>query len=69
MCRESREIQKFVDRLGAITVCVRRKEAEEAAVSNHADADVLNYNYDCYIDNNHSLEHLQLAAKTFLKSI
>lgn len=69
MCREPQEIQKFVDRLGAKTVCVRREEAENAAVSNHADKEVLNYKYDYYIDNNYSLEHLQLAAKAFLKSI
>lgn len=69
MCREPREIQKFVNRLGAKTVCIRNEKAEYAAVSNHADAEVLNYEYDYYIDNNHSLEHLQLAAKTFLKSI
>lgn len=66
MCREPQEIKKFVDRLGAKTVCVRRKEAENAAVSNHADANVLDYEYDYYIDNNSTLEHLQIAAKHFL---
>ena len=66
MCREPQEIKKFVDRLGAKTVCVRRKEAENAAVSNHADANVLDYEYDYYIDNNNTLEHLQIAAKHFL---
>ena len=66
MCREPQEIKKFVDRLGAKTVCVRRKEAENAAVSNHADANVLDYEYDYYIDNNDTLEHLQIAAKHFL---
>lgn len=66
MCREPQEIQKFVDRLGAKTVCVRREEAEKAAVSNHADANVLDYNYDCYINNNKDLAHLQNAARVFL---
>ena len=66
MCREPQEIKKFVDRLGAKTVCIRRKEAENAAVSNHADANVLDYEYDYYIDNNDTLEHLQIAAKHFL---
>ena len=66
MCREPQEIQKFVDRLGAKTVCVRREEAEKEAVSNHADANVLDYEYDYYIDNNKDLAHLQNAAKVFL---
>ena len=66
MCREPQEIKKFVDRLGAKTVCVRRKEAENAVVSNHADSNVLDYEYDYYIDNNNTLEHLQIAAKHFL---
>lgn len=66
MCREPQEIQKFVDRLGAKTVCVRREEAEKEAVSNHADANVLDYEYDYYIDNNKDLAHLQNAARVFL---
>lgn len=69
MCREPEEIQKFVDRLGAKTLCVRREEAEKAITSNHADANVLNYNYDFYINNNHSLEHLKIAAQHFLTLI
>lgn len=67
MCREPEEIQKFVDRLGATTVCIRRKEAENLEASNHADAEVLNYEYDYYIDNNYTLEDLRKAAINFLK--
>ena len=69
MCREPQEIKKFVDRLGAKTVCVRRKEAENAAVSNHADANVLDYEYDYYIDNNDTLEELKIKAKEFCNYI
>ena len=69
MCREPQEIKKFVDRLGAKTVCVRRKEAENAAVSNHADANVLDYEYDYYIDNNGTLEELKIKAKEFCNYI
>lgn len=64
--REPDEIQRFKDELGAVTVCVRRKEAENAAISNHADANVLDYEYDYYIDNNKDLAHLQNAARVFL---
>lgn len=66
MCREPQEIQKFVDRLGAKTLCVRREEAENSEFSNHADANVLDYEYDYYIDNNKNLAHLQNAARVFL---
>ena len=69
MCREPQEIKKFVDRLGAKTVCVRRKEAENAAVSNHADANVLDYEYDYYIDNNGTLEELKIKAQEFCNYI
>lgn len=64
--REPEEIQRFKDELGAVTVCVRRKEAENAAISNHADANVLDYEYDYYIDNNKDLAHLQNVARVFL---
>ena len=60
------KILEFVDRLSAKTVCVRREEAEKATVSNHADANVLEYEYDYYIDNNKDLVHLQNAARVFL---
>ena len=69
MCREPQEIKKFVDRLGAKTVCVRRKEAENAVVSNHADANVLDYEYDYYIDNNGTLEELKVKAQEFCNYI
>ena len=69
MCREPEEIQKFVERTGAKTLCIRRKSAEEKTTSNHADAKVLEYEYDYYIDNNHSLEHLKIAAKAFVDLI
>lgn len=69
MCREPKEIHKFVDRLGAKTLCIRRAEAENAEMSNHADKEVLNYNYDYYIDNNGTLEELEQKAKDFLTLI
>ena len=65
MCREPKEIQKFVDRIGARTLVVRRFKVEELSQSNHADTNVLNYKYDTYIYNNGSLEDLQKIAYSF----
>lgn len=67
MCREPEEIQKFVDRLGAKTILVRRREAESTEASNHADADILKYRYNYEIDNNGSLAELREKARGFLK--
>lgn len=67
MCREPQEIQKFVDRLGAKTILVRRKEVENIEASNHADADFLKFKYNYEIDNNGSLAELREQARGFLK--
>ena len=68
MCREPKEIQKIVDRLGAKTLLVRREAVEETAQSNHADKEVLNYNYDITILNNGTLDELKDVAITFCDS-
>ena len=68
MCREPKEIQKFVDRIGAKTLLVRRKVVEETAQSNHADKEVFNYNYDITILNNGTLDELKDTAITFCDS-
>ena len=65
MCREPKEIQKFVDRIGARTLVVRRFEVERIPQSNHADADIHKYKYDSYIYNNGSLEDLKELANRF----
>lgn len=69
MCREPEEIQKFVDRLDAKTLLIRREVAEFEQTSNHADANVLNYNYDFTIENNGTLEDLQHTARDFVDKI
>ena len=56
MCREPKEIQKFVDRIGARTLIVRRFSVEELPQSNHADADIFNYG---------TLEELEELANRF----
>ena len=68
-CREPKEIDRIVDKYGAITVCVRRTEAEKVSYGNHADDEAICHEYNFYIDNNEDLEHLKLAAKTFCEYI
>lgn len=66
-CREPQEIQKFVDRLGAETILIRRAEVEKLEQSNHADSEIFNFNYDWVIDNNGDLKDLKDKAIKFLK--
>ena len=65
MCREPKEIQKFVDRIGARTLIVERVEADEQVQSNHADANVHDYTYNTYIHNNRTLKDLEKIAYKF----
>lgn len=67
MCREPKEIQKFVDRMGAKTLIVRRSEVEDAHQSNHADAEVFNFEYDIHIENHGTVEDLKERARDFVK--
>lgn len=48
------------------TLIVRNSNAEAQTTSNHADAEVLNYNYDIEIDNNGDLENLKKEANSFI---
>lgn len=66
-CREPKEIQKFVDRLGAKTIFIDR-EIEGYSASNHADAEVENFDYDIVINNNGTLEDLAAHAMNFIKT-
>lgn len=67
-CREPQEIAKLVERYGAKTILIRRRAVAENEVSNHADANVENYDYDYIIDNNGSFEEYKQQAIDFLKS-
>lgn len=67
--REPEEIMRFKRELGAVTVLIRRASAEMAETSNHADANVLNCDYDYEIDNNGSLDELRMKAAEFLDLI
>lgn len=66
-CREPSEIQKLKERLNATTVLIRRDSVEHNEVSNHADADVFDYNYDLTIFNNSDIIHLEDEARKFIE--
>lgn len=65
-CREPTEIEKLKQGLNATTVLIRRPEVENEETSNHADAEVFNYNYDLTIWNNSDIMNLENEAKKFL---
>lgn len=67
--REPAGLQRFKDELGAITVLIRRTAAENAETSNHADANVLNFDYDYIINNDGTLEDLAGAVNVFIDLI
>lgn len=68
-CREPQEIQKFVDKYNAITLCIQRPGFSAEGQSNHADSEVDNFAYDYYISNSGSLDDLQASAAAFMKKI
>lgn len=67
-CREPEEIEKFVERLGAKTILVRREEVEELQQSNDSDEFVFNYEYDYTIENSGNLDDLYNKAMKFIDS-
>lgn len=69
-CREPKEIKKLCKELGTynpITLLIRRDAAESVEQMNHADNEVLNYEYDYTIFNNGSLSELRARAEEFLR--
>ena len=68
-CREPKEIDKFVTRMGAKTLLIRRAATENNEQSNSSDMDVFNYKYDYVIENNGTLEELEDKAIAFLKEL
>lgn len=69
-CREPKEIQKLCDELSTykpITLLVRRDVAESVKQINHADNEVLNYEYDYVVSNNGSLSELRARVEEFLR--
>lgn len=64
-CREPEEIKKLCDKLDAKSLLIRRASAENSETSNHADEEVLNYNYDIVIENNGDLRDFAFKAIKF----
>lgn len=64
--REPEEIKRFKDELGAITVCIRRPSVETRQQSNHADAEVFNFNYNINIWNDGTEDDLKEIAIGFV---
>ena len=67
MCREPKEIDKMCKRFGAKSLIVRRTDAENSKKSNHADEEILEYQYDIEIDNNGTLLDLSYKAIEFVE--
>jgi len=65
--REPQELKRFREELGAIVIFIQRDN--DGNFSNHADANVENFDYDYIIDNNGTLEDLKVKAKKFLNLI
>ena len=66
-CREPEEIQKFVDRVGARTLFISRKDHEKP--TNESDIATRRYNYDTTIFNDGDLDQLALCARAYIKSL
>lgn len=62
--RDPKDIARAVETFGAKTILIRNPNIEKIE-SNHADANVENYEYDYIIENDGSLEQLDKAAKIF----
>ena len=64
-CREPEEIERLRDFLGAKTIFIKRDTMPQI-ISNHADKNVENFEYDIYIENNGTIEELSEKARRFL---
>ena len=67
--REPWEIQKAKENFNARTLIVRRTAIENNELSNHADKEVLNYDYDEEIWNEGTIEDLDKRASYFLNNL
>lgn len=66
--REPEEIKKLVNKYPEITTLLIRRNGFEIN-SNHADANIENYNYDYVIENNGSLAEFKIKALDFAKNL
>lgn len=66
--REPEEIERIVSDFNAKTLLVRNSNVLDIK-TNYSDANVENYDYDFYIENNGNLEDLEYKAKKFAKDL
>lgn len=67
MAREPSDIYTLTHLLpNCRSLIVRNEKAEAQPTSNHADADILYYDYDLEVDNNGDLGELREQARTFI---
>lgn len=66
-CREPKEIERICKTFNAKSIYIDASKRNPIITSNHADAEVMNYNYDFYIDNNDTLKELKEKAKEFIE--
>ena len=66
--REPEEIARAVETFGAETILIDNPNVKKIE-SNHADANVFNYEYDYIIQNDGTLEQLDLMSKLFVREI
>lgn len=66
--REPKEIERFKKAFKATTVFIKNDRVEKIT-SNNSDANVENYTYDYYIDNDGTLEELEQKAIDFINKL
>lgn len=65
--REPEDIKRFIEEYNALTILVQRGK-EIVLIGNHADDNVNNFEYDCYIDNSRGLSELLEEATIFYET-
>ena len=66
--REPDEIERAVKEFNAITVFIKNDNIMPVT-SNSSDANVENYNYDYYVENNGTLDDFRDSVRTFYLSL
>ena len=66
--REPQEVERAKQTFNAITVLIKNKNVP-LIVSNHADKEAENYDYDYIIYNDGTLDELRKAAKDFIENV
>ena len=64
--REPEHIERLKQKLGAVTLLIKRPESENQNFSNGSDANVNEYRYDYIVMNDKDIDNLQFEAKRFV---